>query len=129
MTDRTDSADRTERPTAAANVPMGSGPGMSASFGVAAPVGAVKARDRERAARTALHREGPSRVALHTELPGSVSLQRRVSGATWETVEKRRTWRRGRTGFDLPDASSPYRVVFTPRNGNIPTWVSEPIDA
>lgn len=126
----TDRADSTERPTAAANVPMSGGPGMSASFGVAAPVGAVKAKDRERAARTALHREDPSRVALHTELPGSVSLQRRVSGATWETVERRRTWRRGRTGFDLPDApSQTYRLVFTPRNGNIPTWVSEPIDA
>lgn len=123
--------EQSERPIAAANVPMSGGPGMSASFGVAAPIGAVRTKDRERASRTALHREGPSRIALATELPGGVSLQRRASGGTWETVQTRRTWRRGRTGFDLPaDASTQtYRVVFTPRNGNIPTWVSEPIDA
>lgn len=123
--------DDRERPTAAANVPMSGGPGMSPSFGVAAPIGAVRTKDRERATRTALHREGPSRVALHTELPGRVSLQRRVSGATWETVQERRTWRRGRTRFDLSAGapSQAYRLVFTPRNGNIPTWVSDAIDA
>ena len=125
----TDRSDRTERPMAAANVPMSSGPGMSASFGVAAPIGAVKAKDRLRAGRTALHREGPSRVALATELPGTVRLQRRTAGGGWETVAERRRWRRARTAFDLPEDPSRgfHRVLFTPRNGNIPAWVSEPI--
>lgn len=126
-----DRADHAERPIAAVNVPMNTGPGMGASFGVAAPIGAVKAKDRLRAGRTALHRDGAGHVTLTTELPGSVSLQRRAADGSWETVQRRATWRRARTGFDLPGDASPetHRVVFTPRNGNIPAWVSEPIDA
>jgi hypothetical protein len=123
-------ADRTDRAAAAANVPMSGGPGMSASFGVAAPIGAVKAKDRLRAGRTALHREGPSRVALVTELPGTVSLQRRTTDGTWETLRRSRRWRRGRTVLDLSEAADGdvVRVVFAPRNGHIAAWVSGPIE-
>ena len=101
-------------------------------MGVAAPVGAVSRKDRERAGKTALYREGASGVLVDTELPGSVALQRRGADGTWETLDTRRASRLGRTKIELPDAGAPsprtYRVVFSPKNANIPAWTSENID-
>ena len=124
--------DQPERATKAISVPMSSGPGMSPSMGVAAPVGAVGRKDRERAGKTTLHREGRSSVALDTSLPGSVTLQRRAADGAWETLVQRPASRLGRTRIDLPDDDAPspssYRVVFAPKNANITSWISEVID-
>jgi len=121
-----------ERAVTAISVPMNSGAGMNASVGVAAPVGAVSRKDRERAGKTSLRREGTTGLLLLTALPGSVILQRRGSDGTWETLEKKRASRRGRTRIELPReaASSPpnFRVVFAPKNANITSWISENID-
>jgi len=111
---------------------MSSGSGMSPSMGVAAPVGAVSRKDRERAGKTSLRRDGASTVLL-TALPGTVSLQRRGPDGTWETLHSRPASRLGRTRLGLPqdEAAAPprtFRVVFSPRNANIPSWVSGDID-
>jgi hypothetical protein len=57
-----------------------------------------------------------------------VSLQRRRADGTWETLDRRRVSRLGRTRLGVPqDAASPpqtYRVVFSPRNPNITSWIS-----
>ena len=118
-----------ERTIKAANVPMGMG---SPSMAVAAPIGAVSRKDRERAGKTALYREGPSTYVLVTELPGSVMLQRRGVDGTWETVDARSASHLGRTDIELPqaEAAAPptYRVVFSPKNPNLNPWVSENLD-
>ena len=122
--------DQPERATKAMLLPMDAGPGMG-SMGVAAPVGAVSRKDRERAGKTALYREGASSVLLDTELPGSVALQRRGADGTWETLETRRSSRLGRTRIELPDdaaSSSVFRVKFSPKNAHLPSWTSENID-
>ena len=125
MNDRQDEASR------AVSVPMNSGVGMSASMGVAAPLGAVSRKDRERAGKTSLQREGSSLVLL-TALPGSVILQRREADGTWETLDKRPASRLGRTPIGLPQeaATSPqtFRVVFSPKNANITSWISENVE-
>lgn len=121
-----------ERAVTAISAPMNSGAGMNASVGVAAPVGAVSRKDRERAGKTSLRREGTTGLLLLTALPGSVILQRRGTDGTWETLDKRPASRRGRTRIELPReaASSPpdFRVVFSPKNANITSWISENID-
>jgi len=65
---------------------------------------------------------------LLTALPGSVSLQRRSVDGTWETLDRRRVSRLGRTRIELPQepASPPptFRVVFSPKNSNIASWIS-----
>lgn len=121
--------DQPERPITAVSVPMNSGAGMSPSVGVAAPVGAVSRKDRERASRTSARREGAS-VVVHTELPGTVTLQGRDAGGAWDALDRRPAARLGDTRIDLPQdaASSIVRVVFTPRNTDINAWVSESID-
>lgn len=121
MTDRPQSA------TKAVSVAMNSGAGISAAMGVAAPVGAVSRKDRQRASRTALLREG-STLVLHTSLRGTVTLQRRASDGDWETVSKRSASLLGRTRVELPDPAR-FRVVFAPRNGNLGIWVSEELQA
>ena len=127
--------DQPERATKAAVVPMQSGPGMSPSMGVAAPIGAVSRKDRERAGKTSLRREGTSGLLLRTALPGSVLVQRRDADGTWETLERRPASRLGRTRIQLPQgtASAPpppsaFRVVFSPKNANIASWISGTID-
>ena len=124
-------SDRRERPSMAVSVPMSSGAGMSPSMGVAAPIGAVSRKDRERAGKTSLRREGTSSVLLRTALPGSVSLQRRDVDGSWETVERRPASRLGRTRLDLPPSASAspqtFRVVFAPKNSNITSWISADI--
>lgn len=121
--------DRPERATFAILPPMGAN---SVSMGVAAPVGAVSRKDRERAGKTALYQEGPSSLLLLTDLPGSVMLQRRGVDGTWETLDKRPASRSGRTAVQLPDddagMQSTYRVVFAPRNTDIASWISRTID-
>jgi hypothetical protein len=111
-------------------VAMSMDSGMSASMGAAAPIGAVSRRTRLRAGRTSLQREGTS-VLLRTALPGSSVLQRQADDGTWETLERRSTSRRGRTRIELPQeagsSASTFRVVFSPRNANVPSWVSEPL--
>lgn len=123
--------DSTEGPIEAVSVPMSSGSGMSPSMGVAAPVGAVSRKDRERAGKTSLQREGTSILHLLTALPGSVSLQRRGADGTWETLDRRPASRLGRTPIELPqDVTSPpqtFRVVFSPKNSNITSWISDDI--
>ena len=123
MNDRQDSA------TAAVSVPMDSGPGMNASFGVAAPVGAVGRKERLRAGNTSLLREGDSTFLLHTAVPGSVALQRKGTDGTWDTLSTVQASRVGRTPIELPTDPSPaartFRVVFSPRNSNLPSWVSD----
>ena len=118
-----------ERTFKALNPSIGTG---THSMATAAPVGAVRRRDRERAGKTALHREGPSTLVLDTALPGSVALQRWTDG-TWETLETWPSSRPGRTRIDLPDDAAPspmtFRVVFSPKNANIPAWTSEDIDS
>ncbi|NCT90407.1 hypothetical protein GXB85_05505 [Cellulomonas sp. APG4] len=118
-----------ERATVGVNVPMSSGAGMSASVGVAAPIGAVSRRDKERAARTSLARDG-SALVLRTELPGTVMLQRRSPGATWETLDSRATARQGSTRLELPQdtPAGVFRVVFSPKNANITTWISADVE-
>lgn len=123
--------DQRERAIKAVSVPMSSGQGMSPSMGVAAPIGAVSRKDRERAAQTSLRQDGASGFLLLTALPGSVSLQRRDVDGTWETLDRRPASRLGRTRVELPQeaALSPqtYRVVFSPKNANITAWISEDI--
>ena len=115
-----------------ASVAMTSDIGMSASMGVAAPLGAVSRRDRERAARISLQQEGPSGLVLRSALAGSVSLQERGADGMWQTLDKRRTSRLGRTRIELPARSgapsTTFRVVFAPRNPNIISWISEELD-
>jgi hypothetical protein len=56
-----------------------------------------------------------------------VSVQRRRVDGTWETLERRRVSRLGRTRLDLPrQAAQPQvlRVVFTARNSNLTSWIS-----
>lgn len=123
--------DQRERAVKAVSVPMSSGQGMSPSMGVAAPIGAVSRKDRERAAQTSLRQEGASDLLLVTALPGTVSLQRRDVDGTWETLDRRPASRLGRTRVELPQAAAPtpqtYRVVFSPKNSNISAWISEDI--
>lgn len=123
--------DQRERAIEAVSVPMSSGQGMSPSMGVAAPIGAVSRKDRERAAQTSLRRQGPSGFLLLTELPGSVSLQRRDVDGTWEPLDRRPASRLGRTRVELPQEAAPsprtYRVVFSPQSSNITAWISEDI--
>lgn len=119
-----------DRPVVAGSAPMGFG---TPSASMAAPVGAVRRRDRERATRTRLDRHGPAGVLLHTELPGTVVLQRRESDGSWETVARQRAAGDGRTSIDLPTAADAnprrYRVVFAPKNTDIASWVSEPLES
>lgn len=120
-------SDQPERTFKAMSQPMGTGPGMSA-VSVSAPVGAVSRKTRERARRTALSQEGPTSLVLHTELRGTVHVQVRGDDGDWRTVSERRTALRGRTRLELPAsaAGSPqaFRVVFSPRNANVSSWVS-----
>jgi hypothetical protein len=119
--------DRPDRGVAAVQPPIDSG-GMGASFGVAAPIGAVSRRSRRLAGRTSLRLEGSSCLLL-TALPGTVSLQRRRVDGSWETLRSRRASRLGRTRLELPPAAGaspqPLRVVFSPRNPNLTSWISE----
>jgi len=121
--------DRPEQTIKAATMPMGFG---SPSMATAAPVGAVSRKDRQRAAKTSLRREGPSRLLLRTAIPGSVLLQRQEADGTWETVDRRPASRVGLTRIELPgEATSPtptFRAVFSPRNTNINSWISESLD-
>lgn len=125
-------SDRVAGSLGAVSVPMDSGAGMSASMGVTAPVGAVSRKDLERAGRTSLRREGRFDLVLSTALPGSASLQRRGVDGTWETISVRSTSRFRRARIDLPQqrASAPrtFRVVFSPKNPNITSWISEDVD-
>ena len=120
--------DTPERATIGILPPMGQG---TVSMGVAAPVGSVSRKDRERAGKTALYREG-STILLDTELPGSVTLQRRDADGTWQMLDKQPVSHSGCTTIELPDdAASPpstFRLVFAPRNPNITSWISENID-
>lgn len=101
-------------------------------MGYAAPVGALSRKDRIRAGRTSLEREGTSGFLLVTALPGIVTLQHRGTDGIWQTRDKRRASRRGRTRIELPrEAASPptsFRVVFSPKNANLASWISETID-
>lgn len=126
-------SDSQERPTVAVSVPMQSGAGMSPAVGVAAPVGAVRRKDRERAARTSLQRDGAALV-LHAELPGTVSLQRRGPDGGWETLDTRQVGRTGDTAMAIPqdggsESPAALRVVFAPRNANLTAWISETVQA
>lgn len=119
-----------ERPVIAVDLPTGVG--GSISMGVHAPIGAVRRKDREAAARTRLDREGPTQVVLHTELPGTVVLQRREADGSWEPVGRQQAAQGGRTPIDLPTVAGAdparYRVVFAPKNSDIASWVSEPFE-
>lgn len=59
-------------------------------------------------------------------------LQRREADGTWETLDTRRASRLGRTRIEFGgEATSPtptFRVVFSPRNTNITSWISESLD-
>jgi hypothetical protein len=116
-----------ERSFKAVSWPGAGGDAGNAGMAVAAPVGAVSRRDRERAARTALEREAATDLVLCTELPGSVLLQRRADDGDWETLSTEPASRTGRTPVTVPRDPSTrvVRVVFSPRNPNIPSWVSE----
>lgn len=120
-----------ERAFKAVSVPMSTGAGMSPSVGVAAPVGAVSRKDRERSRATSLRQEG-AELLLRTSLPGAVSLQRRSADGTWETLDRRPASRLGLTRIALPtDQTSPaptFRVVFAPRNPNLPSWISPEVN-
>lgn len=124
-------SDQPERTFKAMSQPMGTGPGMS-SVGVSAPVGAVSRKTRERARRTALSQEGPTTFVLHTELRGTVHVQVREDDGAWQTVSERRTAFLGRTRLELPaptmDSPQTFRVVFSPKNANVSSWVSEDIN-
>lgn len=123
-------SEQPERPFVAVQMPTGAG--RSIAVGVHAPIGAVRRKDREAAARTRLDREGPTTVALHTELPGAVVLQRREADGSWEPVGRKQAAKDGRTPIDLPTppGAEParYRVVFAPKNSDITSWVSEPFE-
>lgn len=121
-----------ERPVVAVDMPTTTG--GSVAVGVHAPIGAVRRKDREAAARTRLDREGPTTVALHTEVPGAVVLQRREPDGGWEPVGRKHASKDGRTPIDLPPTlagadPARYRVVFAPKNTDIASWVSEPFEA
>ncbi len=122
-----------DRGSAAVSVPMSSGTGMSPSFGVAAPIGAVSRRTRDRARATSLQPDGPSSFVLRTALAGHVSLQRRGVDGAWETLSRRRTSRRGRTRIDLPQPATArrpvFRVVFAPRSPHLTPWISGDLGA
>lgn len=122
--------DQPDRPFVAMQMPIGAG--QSTAVGVHAPVGAVRRKDREAAARTRLDREGPGTVVLHTELPGAVVLQRREPDGGWEPIGRRQAAKDGRTAIDLPTTPGApparYRVVFAPKNSDIASWVSEPLE-
>ncbi len=128
MPEQHDQHDQHERAVTAVNVPMSTGAGMSPSVGVAAPIGAVSGKDRGRAARTALTCDGATTV-LHTELAGTASLQRLEADGSWVTLDKRPTPKTGDTRFELPTAGASYRVVFAPKNSDITSWISEPVEA
>lgn len=115
-----------ERPFVAVQIPTGAG--RATAVGVHAPIGAVSRKDRTRAARTALRREGPELV-LTTALPGTVKLQRRA-GSEWETLATEPASRTGENRLTLPPDAAPgttYRVVFTPKNEDITSWISAEI--
>ena len=101
------------------------------SVGVAAPIGAVSRKDLQRAGKTSLRQEGASRFLLLTALPGDVRVQRQSVGGAWQTLDTRRASRLGRTYIDLPREAAPppqtFRVVFSPKNSNISSWISENI--
>lgn len=124
-------SEQPERSFKAMSWPGTGGNAGNAAVGVAAPVGAVSRKDRERAARTALEVEAPSRVVLLSELPGTVALQRRAADGDWETLSTEPTHRTGRTSVELPSEGSPgtFRVVFSPKNPNIASWVSQTVDS
>jgi hypothetical protein len=124
-------SEQPERSFKAMSWPGTGGNAGNAAVGVAAPVGAVSRKDRERAARTALEIEALSRAVLLSELPGTVALQRRAADGDWETLSTEPTDRTGRTPIVLPSEgpSGAFRVVFSPKNPNIPSWVSTTIDA
>ena len=124
-------SEQPERPFIAVQIPTGAG--RSTAVGVHAPIGAVRRKDREAAARTRLDREGPYEVVLHTELPGAVVLQRREPDGSWEPLGRKQAAKDGRTPIDLPSplpgaAPARYRVVFAPKNSDITSWVSEPFE-
>ncbi len=124
-------SEQPERPFIAVQIPTGAG--RSTAVGVHAPIGAVRRKDREAAARTRLDREGPYEVVLHTELPGAVVLQRREPDGSWEPLGRKQAAKDGRTPIDLPSplpGADParYRVVFAPKNSDITSWVSEPFE-
>ena len=113
-----------ERPFIAVQIPTGAG--RATAVGVHAPIGAVSRKDRTRAGRTALRREGED-LLLETALRGTASLQRREPGGTWDAVETVPAASGGQTRFVLPrgvDGPATYRVVFTPKNEDINTWIS-----
>jgi hypothetical protein len=120
-----------ERSFKAVSVPTGGG-ATGAAMSAAAPIGAVKTKDRERYARTALIPVDASTVTLVTELPGTVLLQQKVSGGTWATIRESRVGRKGRTPISIPDGAADggpgqFRVVFSPKNPDLNAWVSESI--
>lgn len=123
-------SEQPERPFAAMQIPIGAG--QAPAVGVHAPVGAVRRKDRQAAARTRLDRVAPDEVVLVTELPGAVVLQRREPDGTWESVGRRQVAKGGRTPVDLPTipGAGPawYRVVFAPKNSDIASWLSEPFE-
>jgi len=126
-------SDHPERPVVAVMPPQNSG--GSVTMGVAAPIGAVSRKDRQRAAKTTLHREGASSLVLTTELPGTVLLEERGSDGAWVTVDRRPTARGGLTRLELPRtpaeagrAARTLRVVFAPKNADITAWVSEDME-
>lgn len=123
-------SEQPERPFLAVQIPTGAG--RSTAVGVHAPIGAVRRKDREAAARTRLDREGPTTVVLNTELPGAVVLQRREPGGGWEPVGRQHAAKDGRTTIDLPTTPGAdprrYRVVFAPKNSDITSWISEPFE-
>lgn len=123
------SEDRPDRPFVAVS-PPGASTAVGHAMGVAAPIGAVSTKDRERAARTSLEREGVG-VVLRTALPGHVMVQRRGDDGTWETIEKMAASHAGRTPVELPGAAgaTTFRVVFVPKNTDINAWVSEDLEA
>ena len=100
---------------------------------VAAPIGAVSRKDRERAAKTSLRRKDASNLLLRTELPGSASLQRRGADGTWETLDVHPVPREGDLRIELPQDAAPpsptFRVVFSPKNTNITSWISQDVDS
>jgi hypothetical protein len=122
-------SEQPERSFKAVSWPGTGGGAGNAAVAVSAPVGAVSRKDRERAARTALEPDGPG-VALLSQTPGSVLLQRRTEDGGWETLSTEPASRQGRTPITLPQDSSSrtFRVVFSPKNPNLTSWVSEPFD-
>lgn len=123
-------SEQPERSFKALSWPGTGGGAGNAAVAVSAPVGAVSRKDRERAARTTLEPDGPSGVALLSQTPGSALLQRRTAASEWETLSTEPASRQGRTPIALPQDTSTrtYRVVFSPKNPNLTSWVSEPFD-